>query len=119
MATDEMEQALGRTQHETDNHRKGRRVPRGFTFGSTSAFAVCLIALLAAQGFVIVCGAKENEWSVWRSDELSDWLRNNKAKVLRPDYPDHATHAFPADFGQRLPEWLGFIGRARTAQPTP
>jgi predicted esterase len=70
-------------------------------------------AALPRQGFVIVCGAKENQWSVERSKVLERWLKTGNANVLKPAYPNHAAHAFPADFGERLPEWLAFIERAR------
>ncbi len=68
---------------------------------------------LPRQGFVIVCGAKEAEVSVRRSDELAAWLTTNKANVLRPDYPEHSAHTFPSDYLERLPEWLAFIEGAR------
>ena len=69
---------------------------------------------LPHQGFVIVCGAKENKWSVERSNDLVSWLKSGNAKVLQPPYPNHATHSFPADFEKRLPEWVQFVERARS-----
>jgi predicted esterase len=78
--------------------------------------AVTAKAALSHQGFVIVCGAKENEYSVQRSNELADWLRAGGANVLKPDYPGHSTHSIPPDFGKRLPEWLEFIERASGKQ---
>jgi predicted esterase len=67
---------------------------------------------LAHQGFVIVCGGKEHPSSIERSEELVRWLKTEKARVLKPSYPNHAYHGFPTDFAQRLPTWLTFIERA-------
>jgi predicted esterase len=69
---------------------------------------------LSHQGFVIICGAKENKGSIKRSSELESWLRTRKAKTLKPLFPDHSTHSFPAAFEERFPEWVRFIQRARS-----
>ncbi len=74
--------------------------------------AVSDTADLIRQGFVIVCGSKENEWTVRRSNDVAEWLKNGNAKVLKPDYPNHSTHSFPEDFDNRLPEWLAFVQKA-------
>jgi len=73
-------------------------------------------AALHRQGFVIVCGAKEDRWRVERSEELVRWLETATGNVLKPAYPNHATHAFPADFAERFPEWLVFIDRVHAAK---
>jgi predicted esterase len=74
---------------------------------------------LKTQGFVIVCGAKENPTSVQRSAYLEKWLKASNANVLTPPYPEHATHSFPPDFGERFPEWVAFINGARGVRTTP
>jgi predicted esterase len=70
---------------------------------------------LARQGFVLVCGAKEHPASVERSKVLEVWLKTANAKVSKPSYPNHAAHGFPADFAERLPEWLAFVEQARAS----
>lgn len=74
---------------------------------------------LKTQGFVIVCGAKEQPQSVQRSDYLANWLKVGNARVLTPAYPNHATHSFPDDFAERFPEWLEFINSIRSVRKSP
>lgn len=72
---------------------------------------------LHQQAFVVVCGAKEPASSIQRSSELARWLKGAKARVRVPSYPDHASHAFPADFDDQFPDWLAFIEHGRTQIP--
>jgi len=71
---------------------------------------------LSRQGFVVVCGAKEIPASIERSDELEHWLKARNGHVLRPSYPDHASHGFPADFEKRLNEWIAYVVKFRSQE---
>lgn len=67
---------------------------------------------LARRGFVVVCGAKEHPGNVAQAAEDARWLKGAGAQVIHKPYPDLATHSFPPDFAERLPEWVRFIEKA-------
>src|SRR5205814_7617321 len=68
--------------------------------------------LLRKRGFVLVCGAQEHPGNVQRTAQDAEWLRAVNARVLHKPYEGMSEHTFPADFAERLPEWIRFIESA-------
>jgi predicted esterase len=71
--------------------------------------AVKASPLLRQRGFVFVCGAGEHPGNVKRTADGAAWFSAAGAKVEHRAYEGVRAHAFPPDFLEALPRWVGMI----------
>ncbi len=70
-------------------------------------------SLLAKRGYVVSCGAREQQGIVLLTKQDADWARAAKARIIEREYAGISAHALPLDFSKRFPEWVKFIEQTR------